>query len=181
MTTRAKSIALLLVFGLPVTMHAHRLDEYLQATRLSLAMDRIVVKIDLTPGVDVAPLIFTRINTRRTGRISGNEGRAYANQVLKDVVLEVDGKRQPLDFVSSQFPSYAEMASGTGVIRIEAGIAWRATSGDHSLVFQNNHSADFGAYLVTVLVPANPAIEITDQQRDVMQRGIRLAFKVAPK
>ena len=58
--TRIGFIVVLLVF--PATMLAHRLDEYLQATRLSLALDRIVLKADLTPGVDVAPLVFSLIN-----------------------------------------------------------------------------------------------------------------------
>ena len=178
MRMRTGLVLFLLVSTFPNTMLAHRLDEYLQATRVSLAMDRIVLKIDLTPGVDVAPLVFARINTHRNGSISDSEGRAYANQVLKDVVLEVDGKRQQLDFVSSQFPSFRDMASGTGVIRIEASTAWTGTPGGHSLVYQNNHSPDLGAYLVNALIPASPEIEITGQQRDVMQRGMRLAFKV---
>src|ERR1041384_7833664 len=89
------AIAVLL---LPVAL-AHRIDEYLQAARFSLAPDRIVLKIDLTPGGEVAPAIFAQINTRRDGRISDAEGRAYANQVLNDIVIEVDGRKQHLELV----------------------------------------------------------------------------------
>jgi len=33
---------------------AHRVDEYLQATRLSIDLDRVEVEINLTPGIDLA-------------------------------------------------------------------------------------------------------------------------------
>ena len=168
----------LILLTFPLTLLAHRLDEYLQATRLSLATDRIVLKMDLTPGVDLASMIFTLINTNRDGRISGAEGRAYANQVLKETILEVDGRRRPLDLVNSQFPSFQEMSAGTGVIRIEARAEWPGSPGRHSLLYQNNHRPNLGAYLVNALVPATREIEITGQRRDTFQRELRLDFKI---
>jgi hypothetical protein len=174
--SRISTIVILVMF--PLTILAHRLDEYLQATRLDLAVDHIVLKMDLTPGVDVAPLIFALINTNRDGRISENEARAYANQVLKEAILEVDGTRQHLDLVRSQFPSFQGMRAGTGVIRIEARAGWTGAPGGHLLFYRNNHRSDLGAYLVNALVPASREIEITEQHRDPFQREIRLDFKV---
>src|SRR4051812_3412896 len=58
---------ILLVFA--GSASAHRLDQYLQATRLSLAADQVGVEIDLTPGVEVAPAVFALINTDHDGRI----------------------------------------------------------------------------------------------------------------
>jgi hypothetical protein len=162
----------------PLTVRAHRLDEYLEAARMSLAMDGIVLRMDLTPGVDVAALIFATINTNRDGEISETEGRTYANQVLKEIVLEVDGRRQHLNLSRCEFPSFREMSSGLGVIRIEARAAWEPTRGEHLLFYRNNHMPDLGAYLVNALVPATPKIEITTQQRDPLQREFRLGFKV---
>lgn len=171
---------IVILSALPSTTLAHRLDEYLQAARLSLALDRIVLKTDLTPGVDLAPLIFALINTNRDGRISETEAKAYAHQVLREIVLEVDGRRLHLNLVSSQFPSFEEMKAGTGVIRIEARAAWAGAPGTHSLFYQNNHRPDLGAYLVNALVPASREIEITRQLRDSRQREIRLDFKIEP-
>src|SRR5439155_22322881 len=48
----------------------------------------------------------------------------------------------------------------------------------HSLSYQNNHRPDLGAYLVNALLPKNRDIEITEQHRDFLQRGIRLTFNV---
>jgi hypothetical protein len=168
---------ILLMF--PATILAHRLDEYLQATRLAVAPDGIVLKIDLTPGIDVAPLVFSLINTNHDGRISPAEGRAYANQVLKETAIDVDGQRLHLELIDSQFPSFQEMNAGLGTIRIEARARWTSVPGRHLLFYQNNHRPDLGVYLVNALVPASREIEITDQHRDFRQREFRLTFKIA--
>ena len=180
MTMRMRVASIILLLALPATTLAHRLDEYLQATRFSLAADGIVLKMDLTPGVDVASLIFVSINTDRDGRISEAEGRTYAAQVLKEIVVEVDGRPLRLNLVSSQFPSFEEMRDGTGTIRIEAHAGWSGTPGLHTLFFQNNHKPDLGAYLVNALVPANRRIEISGQHRDFVQREMQLEFTLKP-
>jgi len=177
-TRTARICSIVTLFVLPITARAHRLDEYLQAARLALAPDQVLLKIDLTPGVDVAPAIFALINTDRDGLISEAEGKAYANRLLKDVVLEVDGQPRKLGVIRSQFPSFHEMQEGTGTIRIEARAAWRATRGHHLLFFRNNHQTDLGAYLVNALLPASPEIAITDQHRDSLQREIKLDIDV---
>src|SRR5262245_44491556 len=81
---------------------AHRLDEYLQATRLSVERDRIVVEIDLTPGVAVAPDVFEWIDTNHDGRISSTESDGYAQLVFSSIVLWVDGKTAPVSLIERQ-------------------------------------------------------------------------------
>ena len=159
------------------TAQAHQLDEYLQATRLAFARDRIVLRIDLTPGVDVARSVFARIDTSRDGRISEGEGRAYAKHVLNEMVLELDVRKLPLEFARVDLPTFEEMSLGVGIIRIEARATWTTTPGSHELFVRNNHRPDCGVYLVNALVPANPEIEITGQKRDPLQREIRVEFK----
>ena len=156
---------------------AHRLDEYLQATRVALALDRVVVRIALTPGVEVAPAILGRVDADRDGRISEAEGRAYAKQVLNEIVVELDGRKQTLNLVRSEFPTSAEMNAGLGTMRIEADATWTLAPGPHSLFLRNDHRPDCGAYLVNALVPASPEIEISSQQRDPLQREVRVEFK----
>jgi nickel/cobalt transporter (NicO) family protein len=169
----------MLALAFPRVAAAHRLDEYLQATRISIESDQVGLEIDLTPGVDVAPMMFALINTDRDGRISAREGRAYANQVLKDLSLELDGRHQQLALVGSHFPSFQEMIAGIGTIRIEArSLVSSAEQGRYLLFYQNNHRPDGSVYLVNALVPASRAIEITEQNRDTRQRGLRLGFNV---
>ena len=90
--------------GRPVPAGAHRLDEYLQATRLSIDHDRVSLEIDLTPGVSVASRVFGWADTNRDGEVSGTETEAYARRILSAVVLSVDGRAVPVTFVDSRFP-----------------------------------------------------------------------------
>ena len=173
-TTLVALIGILVAFAPAAS--AHRLDEYLQATRLSLASNQIGVEIDLTPGVDVATAIFAMINTDHDGRISPAEAGQYANHVVQETPLEVDGRRLQLDVLRYEYPSFQEMSVGEGTIRIYARAIWRGSAGAHHLVYQNNHKADLGVYLVNALRPGTPAIEITEQRRDPFQRGMNLGF-----
>jgi hypothetical protein len=157
---------------------AHRLDEYLEATRLSVAENQIGVEIDLTPGVDVAPMIFALINTDHDGRISPAEGEMYARKVVKEIALALDGHPAKLDLLKYDFPSFEEMNDGVGTIRIYARAIWSGTSGEHALTYQNNHQVNLGVYLVNALRPAKREIEITGQHRDPLQRGMQLSFVI---
>ena len=157
---------------------AHRLDEYLQATRLSLAPNQVDIEVDLTPGVDVAPMIFALINSDHDGRISVSEGETYAQKVVKEIALELDGHRMRLDLLKYDFPSFQEMSDGVGTIRIYARAMWAGSRGEHALSYQNSHQTNLGVYMVNALRPAKTDIEITQQRRDPLQRGIRLAFVI---
>jgi hypothetical protein len=177
-----RAIAAVSLIGLSLafaaTARAHRIDEYLQAARLAIAPDRVTLEMNLTAGVDVAPLIFAMINTNHDGPISVTEGRAYATQLLKEVILDLDGHPQRLSFVRAQFPSFEEMNEGEGTIRIEAVAVCASTPGNHVLSFQNNHKNDISVYLVNALLPAGRNIEISGQRRDPLQRGIQLQYTV---
>src|SRR4029434_5195861 len=83
---------------------AHRVDEYLQATRLSIDTERVDLEIDLTAGSAMASQVFGWIDTNRNGEISDAEGQVYAQQVLDSVVLKVDGRPVPIKMVESSFP-----------------------------------------------------------------------------
>jgi hypothetical protein len=170
---------LVALLSIQATPSAHRLDEYLQATRIALAPDHVALEIDLTPGAEAAHAIFFAINTNRDGRISAQEGAAYARQVLRDLALVVQGHRQELSLVSSEFPSFEDMRAGTGVIRLSARTArLPRASGLHAVFYRNDHRPAMSVYLVNALLPATPAMVITNQQRDPDQRSLRLGFDV---
>src|SRR5690349_11776531 len=98
---------------------AHRLDEYLQATLISVEKDRILAQIRLIPGVAVFPIVLASIDTDADGVISETEQRAYAERVLRDLSLTIDGERLRPRLGSIQFPPIQEMQEGRGEIQIE--------------------------------------------------------------
>ncbi len=166
-------------FAVQATAAAHVLDEYVQAAQVALAPDGVRVDLRLIPGVEVADRVFAMIDADGDGQISPAEEQAYARRVLRDVSLEVDGQRAPLALTSIHFPARREMNEGLGAIRL--GLAAKAplgTAGEHRLFFRNDHLPELGVYLANALVPATDAINITGQQRDPLQRGLRVGFRV---
>jgi hypothetical protein len=161
---------------------AHVLDEYVQAAQIALAPDGVRVELRLTPGVEVAGRSFRMIDSDGDGKISPAEEQAYARRVLQDIVLEVDGRSAPLKLTGVQFPSLREMQEGDGAIRLDlAAEADLGAAGEHQLSFRNDHLPKLSVYLVNALVPATSEIKISGQQRDTLQREMRLSFNVTPQ
>lgn len=159
---------------------AHRLDEYLQATRLAIHLDRLDLELDLTPGVAVAPKVISWIDTNGDGEISGAERDAYVRQVLSSVTLLLDGSPVRMVQGKTHFPLPAEMGLGVGTIQLRASAKVPAAgAGFHRLSFLNWHRPGLSVYLVNALVPVEPRIQIGEQRRDRAQRGITLDFTVA--
>jgi hypothetical protein len=160
---------------------AHRLDEYLQATRIAVASNRIDVAFDLTPGVAVANQVLELIDQNGDGRISDPENKSYAHRFLKDLKAGLDGKAVALKVFSVSFPSVPEIRNGTGVIQIRAALAVRKLdAGDHFFTLTNGHLPNLSAYLANALRSSNPRVEIGKQTRDELQREYRLEFRVRP-
>src|SRR5271155_2151138 len=113
----ATAAAILLLFE--GSASAHRLDEYLQATIFSVEKDRVQAFLRLTPGVAVSPIVIWTIDTNGDGSISETEQKAYAERVLRDLSLSVDGHPLKLRLVSVDFPTADDMKNGLGEIQIE--------------------------------------------------------------
>jgi hypothetical protein len=178
MNPRFAAICLWLAMLLPAT--AHRLDEYLQATRLGIDIGRVDVEMDLTPGVSVASNVFGWIDTNGDGRISQAEGEAYARAVFRSAVLKADGAPMPVKFEEASFPTLEEMSRGVGAIRLRAFAAIpRAAPGRHQISFLNMHRPQGSVYLVNVLVPQNRRLQIGEQRRDVAQHWLDLDYTVS--
>src|SRR5215471_10351100 len=116
---RRMGVSALLALNLIGGVAAHRLDEYLQATMIGVTRDAIDVEIQLTPGVAMLPVLMAVIDQDRDGRISGEEERAYAGRVTREVALRVDGVPAPLSLIESSFPAVEAMREGLGTIRLK--------------------------------------------------------------
>ena len=182
MTVRSLSMSLAVLgvcLATATPARAHRLDEYLQATRLSIDVECVSLEIDLTPGVAVAPEVFAWIDTNRDSQISAAEAEAYARQMLHSVALSVDDRTLPITLVEVDVPQFREMSLGVGSIRVRATASMPATdSGHHRISYLNTHRSESSVYLVNALVPADPRIQLGGQQRDYAQHGLRVEYTV---
>jgi hypothetical protein len=174
------ALATLTVLILASPARAHRLDEYLQATRIDLSLDRIVLEMALSPGVAVAPRVVPLIDADGDGLVSDDEERAYVRRVIGDLWLELGGKRLTLRARRAEVPPVSDLMAGTGTVHLELeAVDAQASSGRTSLVFRNDHQRDVSTYLVNPLVPDEPRIAVAGQRRDVLQRGIEVTYDVA--
>ncbi len=168
---------LLLALGFTTLLAAHRNDEYLQATLLTIERGQIGIEVNLTPGQAVWPLILAMIDTDGDGRLSEGEKHAYTNKVLQSLSLEVDRTKLELRLLDSQFPAINAMAAGQEEIRLrvhaDLPASWAA---NHELRFVNHHAPAIGAYLVNCLLPAAGEPLIAAQNRDYAQSEIQVDY-----
>src|ERR1700749_3532671 len=92
-----------------IPAQAHRLDEYLQATILSLEPGKISLTMRLVPGMAVSEQVITGIDSNGDGVLSGTEQTAYVERVMSDIVLTENGKPLTFHLVRAAFPSIAQM------------------------------------------------------------------------
>ena len=156
--------------------HAHRLDEYLQATTVSLEDDRVQANVRLIPGVAVFPVVLASIDIDRDGVISEAEQRAYAERVRRDLSLTMNGERLRLRLISWTFPNLEILKEGLGEIQLQFDADVPRSASSRTLVFENHHQTAIGAYLVNSLVPRDEAIRITAQNRNRDQSMYQLDY-----
>jgi hypothetical protein len=164
----------------PASVSAHRLDEYLQATRIAIEADRIVLEIDLTAGSNIAGSIFALVDADRDGRIDDAEADLYARGVLDAISLTIDGQRLPVRLTTRDLPTFDDMARGTGTIRVSASATASYGRGTHRLAYRNSYAPDASVYLVNALVPTDSRLQLAAPRRDALQRELTLDFAVGP-
>jgi hypothetical protein len=155
---------------------AHRQDEYLQATTIAVEKSRVQGEIRLVPGIDVFRTVFTEIDRNLDGLASETEQRAYAQRVLSDLSLRVDGTRLSLRLLSWTFAPTTLLEEGRGEIRLEFEADVPGTSGRRRLTFENHHQRGIAVYLVNGLVSRDPDIRLGTQQRNDDQSFYHLDY-----
>ena len=158
---------------------AHRLDEYLQGAIFSVSKNRLNADLILTPGVAVFPMLIPDIDTNADGAISDAEQHAYAERVLADLSLNIDGHRLTPHLESAEFPAIDEMKEGRGEIHLQFYADLPHGGASRKLVFENHHQNKISVYQVNVLVPRDPDIRIASQKRNYSQSLYELDFDEA--
>ena len=173
-TGRMAFCALLLTIAVPAS--AHRLNEYLQATAITLEQDRIQMQMRLVPGVAVFHRVFAAMDTDGNGILSETEKRTYAERVLGDLALTLNGERLRPRLVSWKFAKKAEMQAGRGEIQMEFAAEVSRRGPERRLVFENRHQPQEAVYLVNCLVPHDPNIQVIAQNRNYRQSRYELDY-----
>ena len=175
---KAMAAALIVALLLPATAAAHRLDEYLQATRVSLERTRVLVELDLTPGATIASTIVPLIDRDADGAISPAEIEAYGRRVLADQSVSLDGQEALLELTSIDAPSIGEMREGMATIRLRATGRVNTQSGRRDLYVENRHLPSSSVYMINALMPDDRAITVVSQVRDARQSSATIAYEI---
>jgi hydrogenase/urease accessory protein HupE len=166
------------MLALATPVHAHRLNEYLQATTIGLEGERLTVQLRLTPGIDIVRNVLAMIDRDADGVLSEPERHAYAERVRRDLLLSVDERPTPLRLVSSAFASTDQMTTGQGEIVLLFEADKPLDSGPHTVAFVNHHWGADAAYLVNVLQPDRGGVHIDGQHRTYDQSEYRVDFRL---
>jgi HupE / UreJ protein len=173
-----KALALMLLSLIGVAS-AHRLDEYLQATLISVQKDHVDVSMRLIPGIAVSSAVIASIDTNGDGVLSPQERWDYAQRVLRELSLSIDGKKLDPKLKSADFPQIQQMRDGLGEIHIEYTAELPGGGPNRKLILENKNQRQRAVYLVNALAPSNPEISIVAQKRNQVQSTYELDYTVA--
>ena len=172
----ALTAASVFVLWLATSVGAHRLDEYLQATTISLERDRVQVDIRLAPGVTVWPQVLARIDTGKDGLLSEDEVRAYAARMQRDLSIAMNGRVLTLRMAGTAADDVAAFGRGRGEIHLRFVADVPPSGKRRRLVFENRHERSISSYLVNALKPDDPHLRITAQHRNRQQSVYQLDY-----
>jgi hydrogenase/urease accessory protein HupE len=177
---RKTLLIFLAVLLLSTAAFAHRLNEYLEATTVSLSRGKVFLELRLTPGVAIAPDVLKKIDQNGDNRMEESEQRTYLAQLGNDFLLTLDGNVTDIMAVSYSFPTVENMQKGIGdiIIDYEANIDKHGSL--HQLKLANKHYSTIAVYLVNCLLPADTTIHVIDQIRNANQSNYQLDFAMGP-
>src|SRR6266568_331780 len=160
-------LALTMTLVVSTGVSAHRREDYLQAARIGLEPDSVLITLDLMPGIAVAESFISALDRDGDGELSSDEQRGYAGLVVSALEVAID--EQPLRprLVSWSFPEPSAFRRGEGTIRLKIHATLPSVpAGPHRLFFKNAHLTGHSAYLANALVPESARVTVTAQRRD---------------
>ena len=179
MKAAGATVVMLLVAGSGAS--GHRLDEYLQATRVAIGRSQLILEVDLTPGSSIASGITEALDADANAAISPVEAEVYGRAVLADVIVKLDENPIAMKLTRIEVPTIEEMRNGLGTIRMRAAGTIEAGMGRHHLYFLNNHRPQGSVYMVNALMPEDREVTLGPQSRDPRQREYRTEYTVTPR
>ena len=186
-TAIALAAALLGLLARPSAGHGHQLDEYLQATLVTIEPGEIRLHMNLTPGVEVAEQVLSEIDRDGDGEITAAEAAAYSGTLKDDLAVRLDGRLLEVTPGKWSFPAIEDLRTGWGIMQVEYTVASSGLSGGpHTLSVQNRHQHRISAYLINAALPATTAVQVTAQRRNYNQSSGEIDFtywapQVAPR
>jgi hypothetical protein len=129
--------------------------------------------------VAVLPTVLAALDSNGDGVISETEQHAYAEQVVRDLSVTVNGACPKLQLVTANFPSKEEIKEGLGSIHLEFKIDLPPNPSNRHLRWENHHQSPISAYQINCLMPADSALRISSEHRNYSQSRYEIDYSDA--
>jgi nickel/cobalt transporter (NicO) family protein len=134
---------------------AHPTDEIVQQVYLTPAVSGLTVRLDLTPGVLVAPQFARTIDVDGDGTLTAAEIDAHVAAVRSAVTAQVDGRPVDLTPTQRRYPAVDLLAAAGGPVTLEWTGALPADA--HQVVVTDRYEpGEKSTVQMSVLVPPDP-------------------------
>jgi nickel/cobalt transporter (NicO) family protein len=173
-----KQVLLILVWLLSSLAFAHPRDELVQAAYLSLTPTSIALELDLTAGDLVASAFSKRMDSSGDGKLEQSEAFIYAQTVLRQLRLNVDGQPVALEITDVTAPTTAALLAGGGVLQLKARADIPERPGAHTLEFENAHAPVKSGYLSNAFAQSE-RLQMNRQTRSDDQSQYRLEYTLS--
>jgi hypothetical protein len=178
---------LLALFGSSVL--AHPLDEVVQGAYLTLLPGELRLELDITPGTQVADAVLTVLNPKTNKEadqeadhiITDAQARAYAQSVLQQSTLVLDGVAAPWSLERVSVPPYQNLKLATDTIKIYAVAKRPDRAGALTLRYENRYQPAKSQWIANVFLQPGPdwRYEITGQQHSDDGRLLTVTYTAA--
>ncbi|WP_419826202.1 hypothetical protein [Sphingomonas sp.] len=119
---------------------AHPVHEVVQNAYITLSPGTVGLELELTAGPQVAGKIIRALDSNGDRRIGPAEANAFADRMLAQSRLTIDGRSLAIRTLSVEMPSYAALLGAHGTIRIVAAAARPDRAGPATLAYRNGYS-----------------------------------------
>ena len=175
-----KGTAVLLLVLVAYGAEAHRLDEVVQGAYLTLAPGEVRLELDVSPGMEVAGTLLRALDTDADRTITEAEARGYAQRVLAQSTLTLDGVALSWTLDKVVVPAYPNLELGSDTIRIHAVAKRSDDAGAHTLTYQNSYQPAAGRHMANVFLRSGERWQyrVTKQQRTDDGRQLIVTYTV---
>ncbi len=147
---------LLLLLLAPGWAAAHPVDEVVQGAYLTLSPGAVRLELDLTPGPAVADALLQSLDARRDGLITDAEARAYAERVLKQSTIVLDGVAAAWRLEKISTPLYESLRLGSDTLKIYAVAVRPDQVGAHTLSYRNRYQPAKSQCIANIFLQPGP-------------------------
>jgi hypothetical protein len=157
---------------------AHPYDEVVQGAYLTLAPGQVRLELDLTPGPAVAGALLKALDPDNDQRVTAPEARAYAQQVLNQSSLVLDGAPARWRVERVETPDYASLKLQSDTLKIYAVADRPDRPGPHTLGYDNRYQPAKSQCIANVFLQPGGGwrYAVTGQKHSPDGRSLTVAF-----